>query len=245
MLGDLRLTNPQASPSHSKSAEFRWARVSSVEIEKCVLPRSFQSDGEQVPYRGSRPRSVPTPSAADSPGITWFEEPPLVAFGDRGASRAASISCRAVQHLDRPWSGPSDRVPARREPCAARPPRSQAPSLHRRRAAAACREGKAPRPNAVGRVRLARNARDHPPLVPPESGRQYDESRTRVGPGRPGASRDKVEQLLTMARENPSWGYTLEAIVQKRGIAIVPGAGDRGSDPRSLGRRGGQHVEAA
>jgi hypothetical protein len=48
-----------------------------------------------------------------------------------------------------------------------------------------------------------------------------------------------------MARENPSWGYTLEAIVQKRGIAIVPGAGDRGSDPRSLGRRGGQHVEAA
>jgi hypothetical protein len=37
----------------------------------------------------------------------------------------------------------------------------------------------------------------------------------------------------------------LEAIVQKRGIAIVPGAGDRGSDPRSLGRRGGQHVEAA
>ncbi len=37
----------------------------------------------------------------------------------------------------------------------------------------------------------------------------------------------------------------VEAIVQKRGIAIVPGAGDRGSDPRSLGRRGGQHVEAA
>jgi hypothetical protein len=40
----------------------------------------------------------------------------------------------------------------------------------------------------------------------------------------------------------PSW---LEAILQKRGIAIVPGAGDRGGDPRSLGHRGQQLVEAA
>jgi hypothetical protein len=37
----------------------------------------------------------------------------------------------------------------------------------------------------------------------------------------------------------------VEAIVQKRGIPIVSCAGDRGSDPRSLGRRGRQLVEAA
>jgi hypothetical protein len=37
----------------------------------------------------------------------------------------------------------------------------------------------------------------------------------------------------------------VEAILQKRGIAIVPGAGDRGGDPRSLGHRGQQLVEAA
>jgi putative transposase len=37
---------------------------------------------------------------------------------------------------------------------------------------------------------------------------KYDGSRTRGGPGRPAARGDKVTQLLTMARENPSWGYT-------------------------------------
>ncbi len=37
---------------------------------------------------------------------------------------------------------------------------------------------------------------------------KYDGSRTRGGPGRPAARADKVEQLLLMARENPSWGYT-------------------------------------
>jgi transposase InsO family protein len=37
---------------------------------------------------------------------------------------------------------------------------------------------------------------------------KYDGSRTRGGPGRPAARGDKVQQLLTMARENPSWGYT-------------------------------------
>ncbi len=36
---------------------------------------------------------------------------------------------------------------------------------------------------------------------------KYDGSRTRGGPGRP-AARGEVQQLLTMARENPSWGYT-------------------------------------
>jgi putative transposase len=37
---------------------------------------------------------------------------------------------------------------------------------------------------------------------------KYDGSRTRGRPGRPAARGTKVEQLLTMARENPSWGYT-------------------------------------
>jgi putative transposase len=37
---------------------------------------------------------------------------------------------------------------------------------------------------------------------------KYDGSRTRGGPGRPASRGDKVQQLLTMARENPSWGYT-------------------------------------
>jgi putative transposase len=37
---------------------------------------------------------------------------------------------------------------------------------------------------------------------------KYDGSRTRGGPGRPATRGDKVKQLLTMARENPSWGYT-------------------------------------
>jgi putative transposase len=37
---------------------------------------------------------------------------------------------------------------------------------------------------------------------------KYDGSRTRGRPGRPAARGDKVQQLLTMARENPSWGYT-------------------------------------
>ena len=37
---------------------------------------------------------------------------------------------------------------------------------------------------------------------------KYDGSRTRGRPGRPAARGAKVQQLLTMARENPSWGYT-------------------------------------
>jgi putative transposase len=34
---------------------------------------------------------------------------------------------------------------------------------------------------------------------------KYDGSRTRGSPGRPSARSDKVQHLLTMARENPSW----------------------------------------
>jgi putative transposase len=37
---------------------------------------------------------------------------------------------------------------------------------------------------------------------------KYDGSRSRGGPGRPATRSDKVQQLLSMARENPSWGYT-------------------------------------
>jgi putative transposase len=37
---------------------------------------------------------------------------------------------------------------------------------------------------------------------------KYDGSGARGAPGRPSARGDKVEQLLMMARENPSWGYT-------------------------------------
>jgi transposase len=37
---------------------------------------------------------------------------------------------------------------------------------------------------------------------------KYDGSRVRGALGRPSAHGAKVEQLLTMARENPSWGYT-------------------------------------
>ena len=37
---------------------------------------------------------------------------------------------------------------------------------------------------------------------------KYDGSRSHNARGRPAARGDKVEQLLTMARENPTWGYT-------------------------------------
>jgi putative transposase len=37
---------------------------------------------------------------------------------------------------------------------------------------------------------------------------KYDGSRARRGAGRPRSPNERVRQLLTMARENPSWGYT-------------------------------------
>ena len=54
-----------------------------------------------------------------------------------------------------------------------------------------------------------------------------------------------VYPLHPRRRDDMPWSHWLEAILQKRGIAIVRGAGDRGSDPRSLGRRDRQLVEAA
>ena len=37
---------------------------------------------------------------------------------------------------------------------------------------------------------------------------KYDGSKTRRSPGRPPTASDVTKQLLTMARERPSWGYT-------------------------------------
>jgi putative transposase len=37
---------------------------------------------------------------------------------------------------------------------------------------------------------------------------KYDGSKTRRSPGRPPTASDVTKQLLTMARESPSWGYT-------------------------------------
>ncbi|MGH7437495.1 MAG: integrase core domain-containing protein [Polyangiaceae bacterium] len=50
---------------------------------------------------------------------------------------------------------------------------------------------------------------------------KYDGSRARVAPGRPRAHGDKVEHLLTMARENPSWGYTrLRGALEELGLDL-------------------------
>jgi putative transposase len=50
---------------------------------------------------------------------------------------------------------------------------------------------------------------------------KYDGSRARGGPGRPATRGDKVTQLLTMARENPSWGYTrLRGALQNLGFDL-------------------------
>jgi transposase len=65
----------------------------------------------------------------------------------------------------------------------------------------------------LGRARLAAVAS----LATPETilrwyreriAAKYDGTAGRRGPGRPRAHADALEQLLTMARENPSWGYT-------------------------------------
>ncbi len=66
---------------------------------------------------------------------------------------------------------------------------------------------------ALGRKRLAEVAS----LATPETilrwyrekvAAKYDGSRARPAAGRPRSPDDRVGQLLTMARENPSWGYT-------------------------------------
>jgi hypothetical protein len=65
----------------------------------------------------------------------------------------------------------------------------------------------------LGRARLAAVAS----LATPETilrwyreriAAKYDGTAGRRGPGRPRAHADALKQLLTMARENPSWGYT-------------------------------------
>jgi transposase InsO family protein len=50
---------------------------------------------------------------------------------------------------------------------------------------------------------------------------KYDGTSRRRGPGRPRSRGDAVEQLLTMARENPSWGYTrLRGALQNLGLDL-------------------------
>jgi hypothetical protein len=50
---------------------------------------------------------------------------------------------------------------------------------------------------------------------------KYDGSRTHGTVGRPPACGAKVAQLLTMARENPSWGYTrLRGALKNPGVDI-------------------------
>jgi transposase InsO family protein len=99
---------------------------------------------------------------------------------------------------------------------------------------------------ALGRTRLAAVAS----LATPETilrwyrekvAAKYDGTGRR-GPGRPRAHADAVEQLLTMARENPSWGYTrlrgalqnlsldlgrstIQRILKEQGIEPAPARG--------------------
>jgi hypothetical protein len=50
---------------------------------------------------------------------------------------------------------------------------------------------------------------------------KYDGSRTRRAPSRPPARDDRVRQLLLMARENPSWGYTrLRGALENLGLGL-------------------------
>jgi transposase InsO family protein len=50
---------------------------------------------------------------------------------------------------------------------------------------------------------------------------KYDASRSRRAPSRPPARADRVRQLLVMARENPSWGYTrLRGALENLGLGL-------------------------
>jgi hypothetical protein len=90
------------------------------------------------------------------------ERPSLV---HRDVHRSASVSHSARRQLARPLPARRARILARREPRAASACRPQAPSIHRRRATTACREGKGARPEATGRGGVPRDTRDDPALV--------------------------------------------------------------------------------
>ncbi len=63
---------------------------------------------------------------------------------------------------------------------------------------------------------------------------KYDGSRARPGAGRPRSPRERVRQLLTMARENPSCGYTrLRGALKNLGLDL-----DRSTIARLLKERG-------
>src|SRR5450432_4152887 len=108
------------------------------------------------------------------------------------AGRPNAISGPSDGRLDPSAAAAGHRVPAGREPGAPRTPRHGAPAVHGRRAPAPGREGSGPRPDHAARMIAAK----------------YDGSETRRPPGRPPTASDVTEQLLTMARESPSWGYT-------------------------------------
>jgi putative transposase len=84
----------------------------------------------------------------------------------------------------------------------------------------------AERGKPLGRKRLA----DVASLATPETilrwyrekvAAKYDGSRTRGWPGRPRSRGDTVKQLVTMARDNPSWGYTrLRGALKNLGLDI-------------------------
>jgi hypothetical protein len=84
----------------------------------------------------------------------------------RDILRSSSVLHSAGSQLDRSPAGRSDRVLARRESYAAGPARAQASSVHRCRATVARPQRKAPRPKASGRGGVARDAGDHPSVVP-------------------------------------------------------------------------------
>ncbi|MDP9033596.1 MAG: integrase core domain-containing protein, partial [Myxococcota bacterium] len=91
------------------------------------------------------------------------------------------------------------------EPRASRPPQPKATALHGRGASSPRRKGQTAGPKAAGGGGIAGDARD---WYREKVAAKYDGSRARAAAGRPRSPDDRVGQLLTMARENPSWGYT-------------------------------------
>ena len=91
------VTMRTTSPSHSKSAEFRCARVSSVEIEKCVLAMSSCSTSTSSASDGD-------PSAGDGSGGKSSPGMPRSVY--RRALPAA-LSVVVALSCDASWMGPS------------------------------------------------------------------------------------------------------------------------------------------
>lgn len=128
--------------------------------------------------------------------------------GRRDVVSAASVFDPSGGELAAPPPGRSHRVFAGGETGPSRPPRSPAPAIRVRGTSAARREGQAPWTKAAGGDGLA--------LATPDKilrwyreqvAAKYDGSRARSRSGRPPSQPDKIAELLTMARQNPSWSY--------------------------------------